>query len=228
MDPRVWPCWVVWQQHFNPILSIPGPAGCCREGASLCWDVWCPAWVHCHGHPPAPQSHIPSAPQGSERIQLFVAELWGPGAGKEHEYWPESVHSISKEAWDKAPKVNFIFCTWKLASESIVTGLLSAVCISDGDVFLNISLQQLSGKVKVNAKLCYIIWKHADVLSTLSHRIMGYPELEFGTHKDQVQIQVLHRAAPTSPLLSKCSESLLTGLPLQTLHHARVPPLDTL
>lgn len=42
-------------------------------------------------------------------------------------------------------------------SKSIVTGLLSAVCISDGDIFLNISLQQLPGKMRVNAKLCYII-----------------------------------------------------------------------
>lgn len=58
-------------------------------------------------------------------------------------------------------------------SKSIVTGLLPAVCISDGDDFLNISLQQLFGKMRVNAKLCYIYGNNIDGQSTLIHKIMG-------------------------------------------------------
>lgn len=58
-------------------------------------------------------------------------------------------------------------------SKSIVTGLLPAVFISDGDDFLNISLQQLCGKMRVNGKLCYIYGNNIDVQSTLIHKIMG-------------------------------------------------------
>lgn len=50
-----------------------------------------------------------------------------------------------------------------------------------------------------------------DVQSTLSHRIMGYPELQVGIHKNRVQLQVLHRAAPaTPPCAWECCPSALS------------------
>lgn len=59
---------------------------------------------------------------------------------------------------------------------------------------------------------------------------MGYPELDVGTHKNRVQLQVLHKAESQRVPVSAVQVPSATPHTASTpdLHHPHVPPLGTL